>query len=34
MALVIYSNGIVEEMLPVDNTFSDDELTQSFANYT
>lgn len=33
MALVIYSNGIVEEMLPVNDTFTDDELTQSFSNY-
>ena len=33
MALVIYSNGIVEEMVPVDNVFSDNELTQSFNNY-
>ena len=33
MALVIYSNGIVEEMLPVNDTFTDDELIQSFTNY-
>jgi hypothetical protein len=33
MGLVIYSNGIVEEMLPINDTFSDDELTQSFTNY-
>ena len=33
MALVIYSNGIVEEMVALNNTFSDDELIQSFSNY-
>jgi len=31
--LIIYSNGIVEELLPVENTFTDEELTQSFSDY-
>jgi len=34
MAVVIYSNGIVEEMIPLENTFSDKELIQSFEMYT
>lgn len=33
MALVIYSNGIVEEMVPVESTFTDEELVKSFTNY-
>jgi len=33
MALVIYSNGIAEEMLPLNDTFTDDELVGSFNMY-
>jgi len=33
MGLCIYSNGIIEEFLPIDNSFSDNELTKSFENY-
>ena len=34
MALLIYSNGIVEEMVPTEDTFSDRELVKTFNNYT
>lgn len=33
MALVVYSNGIFEEYLPVDDTFSDQELVDMFHDY-
>lgn len=33
MALVIYSNGIIEESVSIENTFSDNELVQSFVDY-
>jgi hypothetical protein len=33
LALIIYSNGIVEESLPIDNVFNDDELIASFSDY-
>lgn len=33
MALVVYSNGIFEEYLPVDDTFSDQELVDMFRDY-
>ena len=34
MALIIYSNGIVEEMVPVEETFSHRDLVKSFDDYT
>jgi len=34
MALVIYSNGILEEYLPVEDTFTDEELVKSFYDYS
>ena len=34
MALLIYSNGIIEEMLSIENTFSDRELVKTFDDYT
>ena len=34
MALVIYSTGIVEEMVALENTFSDRELVKTFDEYT
>ena len=34
MSLIIYSNGIVEEMVPVEDTFSHRDLVKSFDDYT
>lgn len=33
MGLIVYSNGIFEEILPMSDTFSEDELTELFDDY-
>jgi DNA-directed RNA polymerase beta subunit len=33
LALIIYSNGIIEEMIPEGNEFTDNELTLTFSDY-
>ena len=33
MALIVYSNGIIEELVSLDKVFTDDELVETFQDY-